>query len=335
MAREITLIEVGLRDGLQSEKTVVATEQKVAWLRALLRAGIGAVQAVSFVHPKRVPQMADTEALLSSLTTEERAACSGLVLNMRGLERAIDAGLSQVDLSLSTSDTHSRKNTGMGLDEAMTVMQSMLARAREAGLAPRVGLQNVFGCRDEGHPPLSRLIEMSKRVVGEGASMLSLADSSGMAVPDQIKRVAGQLKDAVPGVPVLLHLHDTRGLAMSNMLAALDIGVTHFDTAVGGTGGCPFIENAAGNLATEDVVALCDTSGWRTGIDKKALAVVAREIEAALGHPLSGRYYRLEGAGVPPHFFGAPDAAHLGRASADAQTAAPTPARNASPGVAG
>ena len=304
LPKSIGIIETGPRDGLQSEAIGLTPAMRAGLVQDLFACGLEHVQAVSFVSPKRVPQMAGADEVLRRLDEKDRRRCSALVLNEKGLDLALAAGIRQVDLSISTSDRHSRKNTGMSLAEAEPALIRMIDRAHSAGLRVRAGLQNVFGCREAGQPQAELLRRLIRRLAGSGVAQISLADSSGMGWPALIERVTRELREAAgPDLPFILHLHDTRGLAMANIMAGMASGVRLFDASVGGTGGCPFIRDAAGNPATEDLVALCDSSGIRTGVDAEKLARCATRLGEMLQRQLPGRYHRLRAAGVKPSFF--------------------------------
>jgi hydroxymethylglutaryl-CoA lyase len=292
----VTLIEVGPRDGFQSEKKLIPTELKVALIEELAGSGLMEIQVCSFVHPVRVPQMADAEEVVARLARREGVTYSGLVLNGKGVDRAAAAGLDAVDLSISTSDTHSRNNANRSLAEARADVVLMIRAAKARGLRTRVGLQCAFGCNYEGSVPVDRVAEMSREIVGEGADALSLADSTGTANPRQIGEVLERILPVAGAVPVVLHLHDTRGLGLSNLLAALQAGVTRFDTGFGGLGGCPFIPGASGNIATEDTVNMLESMGIATGVMLGPVIRAVRRIEEFLGRSLPGKLHAVCGA---------------------------------------
>ena len=290
-----TLIEVGLRDGLQAESVVVPTEAKLQAVRDLIAAGVRHLQIASFVHPRRVPQMADAKALCRAVPRQPGVTYSGLALNLRGVERAISARVDAVDVSISTNDAHSERNAGMSTAEAMTAMGEMVRLGREGGLAVRAGLQCVWGCGADGPTPPARVRQFAENVLKMGVDGLSLADSTGEANPASIARILETLAPLAEsaGADLVLHLHDTRGAGLANVVEALRWGVAHFDTAFGGTGGCPFIPGATGNIPTEDTVLLLDGLAVQTGIDAAAVAAVSRRMESWVGHPFSGRTYSL------------------------------------------
>ncbi len=285
----MTIEEQGPRDGFQVEAMPIPTELKIKWIEDTVLAGVKRIQMSSFVHPKLVPQMADAEAVCSGVHKKEGVIYSGLVLNVKGVERAIKSGLNHIAISMSASDTHSRKNANKSLDEALIEFSKMARVAKEACLTVRGGIQCAFGCRYEGQISEQFIIDIAKRHLDLGIDELSLADSTGMGNPTQMKRIMSQIVPLAGNLPVILHLHDTEGKGIANMIAAIDCGVTHFDTAFGGLGGCPFIKGATGNIATEDVVHCLHQMGYETGIDNQKMIILANEIEAFLGRKLSGK----------------------------------------------
>ena len=289
------IVEQGVRDGFQSEQTVVPTERKLEIIDALADAGISRIQVCSFVHPKYVPQMADAEAVCKGLSRRPGVVYSGLVLNLKGVERAAAAGLDHVAASISASDTHSRKNTGKSLLEAQTGYAEMVRTAKDAGLTVRGGLQCVFGCRFEGAIDPDNILDLVKRHLDLDIDELALADSTGMADPRAMDELMGWVMELAGDRPVILHLHDTEGRGLANALAAIQAGVRYFDTAFGGMGGCPFIKGATGNIATEDLVAMVERMGMTTGIDIRAVAEISRSLEAFFDKPFPGSMHRVLG----------------------------------------
>jgi hydroxymethylglutaryl-CoA lyase len=294
-----TLCEVGLRDGFQFESTPIPTDVKVEVLTALVAAGLRRLQVTSFVHPKWVPQMADAEAVVRRLPVADGVVYTGLVLNLRGLERAIAAGLGYVDVSIATNEQHSRDNANMTVDEGLAQAVAMLRRAREAGIQAQFGLQTVFGYATPGDTPLEQVRAMIRPVLDLGIESLSLADSTGLANPVMLRERVQAVQDLTGDLPLVLHLHDTRGLGQANVVAALDCGITRFDTAFGGMGGCPFIPGATGNIATEDTAYLLEQMGVITGIDVAKVAAVSARMEAFLGKTFSGKLHRLLARSAP------------------------------------
>jgi len=291
-AGPIVLHEVGLRDGLQMERLVVPTETKAQWVRDLVAAGVDAVQVGSFVHPEKVPQMADTDRLFAALGRPAGVKLSALVLNEKGLERGFAAGVRTFCMGVSASETHSRKNTGMSIAEASDRIVAMARRALEVGATVQVSVQSAFGCGYEGVVPPERVLGIARRFLDAGLARLSLADTAGHAVPDQVERLYEALFTAGPGIEAACHFHNTYGLALANCWAARRAGVTWFESSVAGLGGCPFTKIAGGNTCTEDFVHLLQRSGLREDVKLDRLIAVAREVSRFFGRDLPGSVYR-------------------------------------------
>ena len=290
--RKIVLHEVGPRDGLQMEQQVVPTEQKLRWIRSLVATGVDAVQVGSFVHPDKVPQMADTDRLFGELGEPEGVVLSALVLNERGLERAQAAGVRMLCMGVSASETHSRKNTGMAIGEATERIIAIARGARDAGMRVQVSVQSAFGCGYEGRVPEERVLGLLSRFLDAGLTSVSLADTAGHAVPDQVERLYAKVLAAGPGVEAACHFHNTYGLALANCWAAYRAGVTSFESSVAGLGGCPFTKIAGGNTCTEDFVHMLQGMGLRTDVKLDALIEVARDVARFFGREMPGTVYR-------------------------------------------
>jgi len=291
--RFVELCEVGPRDGFQFEEKAIPTEVKLAVLDGLAHAGLRRIQATSFVHPKWVPQMADSEELVARLPANGGVIYTGLALNVRGVERAHEAGLMYVDLSIATNETHSRDNANMSVAEGVLQAEEMVRLAHEYEMQPQLGLQTVFGYVAPGDTPISEILALVGRFVELGIESLSLADSTGMANPMMIRERVRAVQNVAGGTPLVLHLHDTRGLGMANVVAALECGVTRFDTSLGGMGGCPFIPGATGNIATEDTVYLLEQLGIDSGIDLDEVAACSLRMETFLEKRLPGKIHQL------------------------------------------
>ncbi|PSQ95280.1 MAG: hydroxymethylglutaryl-CoA lyase [Bacteroidetes bacterium SW_9_63_38] len=291
---QVTLCDVGPRDGFQFEEQFIPTEVKVEIITALAEAGLPRIQVTSFVHPEWVPQMRDAEAVCDQLPARDDVIYAGLALNRKGLERAVDAGLSQVDLSIATHDEHSRDNANVTVETAVQEAEEMIRYAHKRGVDVQMGFQTVFGYRAPGDTPLHQVREMSQHFADMGVESLSLADSTGLANPEMIKTRVRAVQDGSGDVPLVLHLHDTRGLGLANVYAALQCGVRRFDTSLAGMGGCPFIEGATGNIATEDTVYLLDELDIETGIDRMAVGQVSGRIESFLDKQFPGTLHRLQ-----------------------------------------
>lgn len=289
----VVIEEQGLRDGLQPEASLVPTEKKLAIIDTLIAAGIRKIQVTAFVNPRLVPQMADAAELCRKLDHSKNVIYSALVLNEKGVQRAADAGLKHVGVSISVSDAHSRKNANASLEEAGKRMAAMIRLGKQRGLALRGGLQCVFGCRYEGRIQKKRVMDMIKAQLDMGVDELSLADSTGMGHPESIRAITAEALELAGRLPVYLHLHDTEGKGLANVIAGMAAGVSHFETTLGGMGGCPFIKGASGNVSTEDLVCMLHQMGITTGIDVDCLAVATRELEAFMGKSFSGKMHTL------------------------------------------
>lgn len=293
---QIVLHEIGMRDGLQIEKRVVPTAEKLVWLEQLIASNVDIIQVGSFVHPDKVPQMADTDVLLRHLTqasSRPRPALSGLVLNEKGLDRALACGVEQVCMGVSASDMHSRRNTGMGTDEALGRIVPMAKRAVAAGKPVQVSIQSAFGCGMEGKIPEARVLHIVRAYLEAGTFTISLCDTAGHAVPGQVRDLYGAVFALGAEVHCACHFHDTYGLAMANTLAALDAGVTHVESAFAGLGGCPFTAATGGNLCTEDFLYLLQRTGRRQDVNLEAIISVASGASRFFGRLLPGTVHRI------------------------------------------
>jgi hydroxymethylglutaryl-CoA lyase len=285
-AVDVRIYEVGPRDGLQAEGTVVATEDKLRFLQLLADAGLREIEATSFVSPSAIPQLADADALMSGLDRRPGVRYPVLVPNRRGLERAIAAGADAICLITAATESYVQHNINMGIDESMAAFVPIASEARQRGWWLRAYLSTAFGCPYEGEVEASAVVRVAERLLEMGVDELSISDTVGAAGPADVTRVLDALAAAGIGPEVIaLHLHDTRGTALANVMAALEHGVSAFDASTGGTGGSPFAPGAAGNLATEDLVYLLDRQGVRHGVDLDAILETGRFIGQALGRP--------------------------------------------------
>ncbi len=285
--------DVGMRDGLQVEKAIVPTERKIDWIERLIASGVDVIQVGSFVNPAVVPQMADTDAIVRHFASRpERTRLSALVLNEKGLDRGLAAGANFFCMGVSASDTHSRKNTGMGTREALSRILAIARRAADAGATVQLSVQSAFGCGYEGSIPASRVLEIAGRFLADGFRTISLADTAGHATPPRVTALFEALMTAAPDAEYACHFHDTYGLAMANACAALDGGVHSFEAAFGGLGGCPFTALAGGNLCTEDFVHLLQREHLRTHVRLAELIELTRQAEVFFDRPLPGIVHR-------------------------------------------
>ena len=290
---ELLLEDEALRDGFQMESRIFSLDEKVLLFQILKNAGVKRIQVGSFVHPKIIPQMANTDELIRTLGVQQDTVVSALILNEKGLERALDCGVPHVSMSVSVSDTHSRKNAGSPAAEALKTMTQLISRALGSGLKVRAGLQCAFGCVYEGRISEEAVLSAAEEMVQAGAKEINLADTTGMATPYSIRNLIRRVKKAFPDIRISLHLHDTRGLGLANMLSGYEVGIRIFDVCAGGLGGCPFVKGAAGNVPTEDAVNMFESMGIRTGVDLKGICDAVAVLEDALGRKLPGRMKRV------------------------------------------
>ena len=290
---KVTLTEVGPRDGFQFEDQVIPTGMKVEIINDLVAAGLKNIQVASFVNPSRVPQMADAEEVVSRLPESRGVIFNGLVLNTRGVRRALQAGLKHVEISLSARHTHSRKNAGVGFDRALIGIKEMIQLAHAEAMVVRAGIQCAFGCAYEGDVSRERIVNLVQYYVSQKVDTIALSDTTGMADPRSIKQMLQILMPECGNIPLVLHLHDTRGLGLANLMAALASGVSRFDTAMAGMGGCPFVAGAAGNIATEDTVNLLESVGISTDVDLAKVSKCSQRLEEFLGKKFPGKMHRL------------------------------------------
>lgn len=293
---QMLIHEVGPRDGLQVEAQVVPTETKLGWLQRLIGSGLDIVQVGSFVHPQKVPQMAGTDELFRRLAATKRsgdAVLSGLVLNEKGLERGMACGVEMFCMGVSASATHSRRNTGMDTEDATRRIITTALEAQRAGHDVQVSVQSAFGCGFEGAVPESRVMGIVAAYLEAGLTAISLADTAGHAHPAQVAAYVRRILAMEPNAKVTAHIHNTYGVGMANVYAALEAGATSIESSFGGLGGCPFTKVAAGNVATEDLVHALQRAGQRTDIQLDTLIVVARDVAAFLGRDLPGCVYKI------------------------------------------
>jgi hydroxymethylglutaryl-CoA lyase len=282
---DITIVEVSPRDGLQNESVLLSTDAKVELITQLIDAGARRVEAVSFAHPKLVPAMADAEAVMERVPRRDGVSYAGLVLNRRGLDRALRTGVDEVNAVVAVTDTFSRKNQNMSTEEAMRDALSVIADARSAGLFTTLTLSAVFGCPFEGEVPVQRVVDLAAEAAAAGVQELALGDTIGVGVPGQVRDMTARVRDAVgPSLPLRYHFHNTRNTGFANAYAAVLDGVTVLDASAGGIGGCPFAPKATGNIATDDLVYLLERMGYRTGFDLPALLPTAAYLSEQLGH---------------------------------------------------
>lgn len=286
--KTVEIVEVGPRDGLQSEPGVVPTEVKIEFINRLIDAGLRRLEITSFVNPKRVPQMADAEQVLAGLVRRPDVWYVGLVLNRKGLDRAIAAGCNEIGMAVVASDTFNRRNQGVSTEESIAAWLEIAAAARAAGVRPQVTVSAAFGCPFEGEVPVERVIDIARRVAEGDPHEIAFADTIGVGVPSQVGEILARAREALPGVKLRCHFHNTRNTGLANAYAAIEAGVSALDASTGGIGGCPFAPAATGNIPTEDLVYMLQRSGIATGVDVDRLIEVGRWLEGALGRPVPG-----------------------------------------------
>ena len=293
LPQRVTVYEVGPRDGLQNEKTIVPLETKAEFVHRLVAAGLPIVEVTSFVHPKWVPQLADAEALvdlLKPLRAEISVPMPVLVPNERGLDRALERGIDHIAIFGSATETFARRNLNRGLDEQFAMFEPVVTRARSAGMQVRAYISMCFGDPWEGDVPIEQVVGVGRRLFDLGASQLSLGDTIGVGTPGHVTALLDAFGETgMAGQSIAVHFHDTYGQALANAAAALRAGITTFDASAGGLGGCPYAESATGNLATEDLVWMLHGLGIETGIDLRKLVATSTWMAAQLGRPTPSR----------------------------------------------
>ncbi len=288
---EVSVREVGPRDGLQNEPPV-PTEGKIALIDGLSRTGVRRIEAVSFVHPKAIPQMGDADEVWAKIAKNPDVRYSALVPNLRGAERALAAGFREIEVVVSASDTHNRKNVNRSTEESLEDIKAIVALTHKENATLEVVVSTSWGCPYEGDIPVSRVLDVATRALHTGADGLTYGDTTGMATPTRVEALVTETRGKLPGVNLGLHFHNTRGTGLANVLTALQLGVTNFDASVGGLGGCPYAPGASGNIATEELVHMLEDMGVATGVDLERLLLVAAEAEQLVGHELPSQVLR-------------------------------------------
>ncbi len=280
---KISILEVGPRDGLQSEPEILPTEVKKEFITRTIDAGIKQIEVTSFVHPKKVPQMADAEKLVESLPENNDVTYIGLIMNQRGFERARDCGIDEVGMVIVSTDTYNMKNQNVVTQESIDNWLSIAAEAKSAGIRTSVVIACSFGCPYEGEIDPEHIASIAEKVLKGKPDVLGLADSVGVAVPSQIKKTFSLIKELAPSIPLRTHLHNTRNTGLANAAAAVEAGVSIIDASTGGIGGCPFAPRATGNIPTDDLLYMLDRSGVETGVDLRQVVKTTDWLEEQLG----------------------------------------------------
>ncbi len=288
MTRPIEIVEVGPRDGLQSEPGVVPSAVKVEFIERAIANGLRRIEVTSFVNPKRVPQMADAEDVLKALPRRAGVHYVGLVLNHKGFERAAAAGCTEVGMAVVASNTFNQRNNGCSSEESVATWLQIAAAAQQAGIRAQVTVSAAFGCPFEGEVPVERVVELAKRVAEARPFEIALADTIGVGVPAQVTELVSRVREAVPGIPLRCHFHNTRNTGLANAYAAVQAGVATLDASLGGIGGCPFAPAATGNIPTEDLVYMLHRSGYATGVDLDGAIATGKWLQDQLGRNVPG-----------------------------------------------
>ena len=289
---EVTIYEVGPRDGLQNEARNVPTADKIRFIDALVASGIRAIEITSFVSPKWIPQLADSAEVARGVHRQNGVRMSALVPNRRGLDTALASGMKEIAVFMSVSETHNKKNVNKTVDETLTAFDEVVPAAHDAGLKVRAYLSTSFGCPYEGDVDPDKVVDLVGRLRDMGVYQVSVSDTIGVANPAQTEDVLGRVLAKHPVDAIAVHMHDTQGTALANVVVAMQMGVTTIDSAAGGLGGCPYAPGASGNLATEDVVAMLHSMGVKTGIDLDKLTEASRTASTFVGHELPSKYLK-------------------------------------------
>jgi hydroxymethylglutaryl-CoA lyase len=287
----ISIREVGPRDGLQNEDPV-PTQAKIELIDLLSATGVQRIEAVSFVRPEAIPQMADASEVWQGIARSPSVRYSALVPNLRGAGRALDAGVAEIEAVVSASDTHNRKNVNRGTAESLDDIAGIIDQAHQRGASCQVVVATAWGCPFEGDVPVERVVRTAGRAVADGADSISFGDTTGMATPNRVRSLIAEFRSAYPGTALNLHFHNTRGVGLANVLTALELGVADFDASVGGLGGCPYAPGATGNIATEELIHMVEDMGVATGVDLEAMIAAAADAERVIGRQLPSQVLR-------------------------------------------
>ncbi|MEQ6377365.1 hydroxymethylglutaryl-CoA lyase [Bacillaceae bacterium S4-13-58] len=291
--KEVFIKEVGPRDGLQNEKKLIPTEQKIAWIEKLVQTGLRYLEVTSFVHPKWIPQLADSEQVVKHLPSHPDVTYAALIPNRKGLERALDTPIHEFSVFMSASEGHNKRNINKTIDETYSVLEEVVKEGKATGRNIRGYVSTVFGCPYDGDVAVSQVVKVSERLLEMGVDELSLGDTIGVANPRQVQQVLYELTKYIPQEKIALHFHNTRGMALANVWAALEMGFTIFDSSLGGLGGCPYAKGASGNLATDDLNHMLESMGVETGIQTSQLMKAADFIQEAVGKSLPSHQMQI------------------------------------------
>jgi hydroxymethylglutaryl-CoA lyase len=289
---DVTIYEVGPRDGLQNESRLISTDDKIAFIDGLSGTGLRAIEITSFVNPRWIPQLADAVEVARRITRRPEVVYSALVPNKQGLDSAMTAGMKEVAVFMSASETHNKKNVNKTIAETLQAFGETVPPALAAGLKVRAYVSTVYGCPYEGKVDPGKALELCRALRALGCYQVSLGDTIGVANPRQVRDVLSRVLAEIPAPEVAVHFHDTRGTALANILVAVEMGITTVDSALGGLGGCPYAPGASGNVATEDVIYMLEEMGVRTGVDMDKLIEVSRFASTLVGHEMPSKFFR-------------------------------------------
>jgi len=289
---DVSLYEVGPRDGLQNESRLIPTDDKIALIDALSATGLGAIEITSFVNPRWIPQLADAAEVARRITRRPGVVYSALVPNRQGLDSALAAGMKEIAVFMSASETHNKKNINKTIAQTLLAFQDTVPPALAAGVKVRAYVSTVYGCPYEGAVDPAKALELCRELRALGCYQVSLGDTIGVANPRQVRDVLSRVLAEIPASEVAVHFHDTRGTALANILVSVEMGIRTVDAALGGLGGCPYAPGASGNVATEDVIYMLEGMGVRTGVDVDKLMEASRLASTLIGHEVPSKFYR-------------------------------------------
>lgn len=289
LPKHVTLKEVGPRDGLQNEKVHIATADKVQLVDLLSQTGLNYIEVTSFVHPKWIPQLADAVEVLQAIKRQKDITYAALIPNMRGLERALEANIDEASVFMSASESHNRNNINKTISETFPVLEEVVLGAKAADKQVRGYISTVIGCPYEGYIQPEQVLRVADKLLEMGVAEISLGDTIGVGVPTQVERLLEELLKRYPAEKFAMHFHDTRGIALANIVKSIEMGISKFDSALGGLGGCPYAKGASGNVATEDLLYLFDEMGIHTGVEMTAVLEAATFVEQKLGKPVTSK----------------------------------------------
>lgn len=298
--KQVQIVEVGPRDGLQNETVILSTRQKVDMITRLANAGLRRIEVASFAHPDKVPQMADAEAVLAALPPRDDVSYIGLILNWRGWRRATDTAVNEINMNVSASNTFNQRNQGSDTEDTINVLGQIVLDAAEQGIPVTATIATTWGCPFEGEMPIERLLFVAGAIAATGVAEIALADTIGVADPWSVTERITAVRQVAQGIPLRAHFHNTRNTGMANAYAAINAGVTTLDSSVGGIGGCPFAPSATGNIPTDDLVYMLDRAGIASNVSLDAVIEVSRHMATLLDRPLdamlpkAGRFPRLQ-----------------------------------------